>query len=64
MPTTYLRCPNCTGMDVEPSRLGRWDSILHFLAFGLVRPYRCIRCWNRFWQSNKYGEQPTSGRTR
>lgn len=40
-------CPECGGLDTQPSRL-RWFD--RFLTVLLVRPHRCRRCGIRFWR--------------
>ena len=41
------QCPHCGGYDVVRSRRG---SLLQpFLFFLLLRPYRCLECYKRFY---------------
>ena len=41
------RCPHCHGFEVYPSRWQRWDWLRYVL---FLRPYRCERCFTRFWR--------------
>jgi len=51
-----LVCPKCGASKVEKSRSKSLDALL--MRFIPRRPYRCMRCFHRFWHREKFFADP------
>ena len=50
---TRLECPNCHSLIIQPSRV---HGVERFFPLVLLRAYRCLTCYRRFW---RFGWRPS-----